>query len=261
MADTAPVFCWTELGANEARSLSGFYAEVFGWAPEFERSESPTGRSVGYATLKAGDVNVGGLYELDEHDPRMPSWLPYVDVEDTDSLTRKADALGGKILMDPVDVLTYGRLAIVEDPTEAAFALWQRRAPRAFQIGPGKSPTHGFALMTADRDRAARFYASLLGWDRREGEDVDAIVCGDRRIARFMDVPDAGDKSYAQWLTHFAVDDCEATCRLIEKFDGVVCEGPKEVPGVGCFALVKDAQHALFAIIKRRRKPEQHGRG
>lgn len=46
-------------------------------------------------------------------------------VDDCDASTKKANALGGKMLVEPTDVPEIGRFAIVQDPTGAAIALFE----------------------------------------------------------------------------------------------------------------------------------------
>jgi predicted enzyme related to lactoylglutathione lyase len=52
-----------------------------------------------------------------------PNWLPYVRVDDPSALARKAQALGGRVLLEPSPERRHGTLAIVADPSGAALAL------------------------------------------------------------------------------------------------------------------------------------------
>ena len=44
-----------------------------------------------------------------------------------DAAAAEAKELGGQLLMGPFDVLEEGRMALIQDPTGATFALWQAR--------------------------------------------------------------------------------------------------------------------------------------
>jgi hypothetical protein len=44
-------------------------------------------------------------------------------VDDVDAIAAKAKALGGKIVVEPFDVATIGRLAVLVDPQGAAIAV------------------------------------------------------------------------------------------------------------------------------------------
>jgi predicted enzyme related to lactoylglutathione lyase len=52
-----------------------------------------------------------------------PHWLPYFQVENTDAIVARAEKLGAKTWVPPMDVPTVGRLAILADPQGASFAV------------------------------------------------------------------------------------------------------------------------------------------
>jgi predicted enzyme related to lactoylglutathione lyase len=60
--------------------------------------------------------------------PGVPSfWLAYVLVEDIGAATKKAAALGAKIVKDSIEVPDMGWFSIIQDPTGAALALWEAK--------------------------------------------------------------------------------------------------------------------------------------
>ena len=46
-------------------------------------------------------------------------------VEDVDASVARAKELGGQVIVEPMDVMTAGRMAVLMDPEGAVFALWQ----------------------------------------------------------------------------------------------------------------------------------------
>ena len=50
-------------------------------------------------------------------------WTPYVGVEDTDAICAKAKELGANAIVEPVDVPTVGRFAVIADPQGAVFGV------------------------------------------------------------------------------------------------------------------------------------------
>jgi len=50
----------------------------------------------------------------------------YLSVGEADRVAARAVELGGKVLAPPFDVAGVGRMAFLEDPTQARFALWER---------------------------------------------------------------------------------------------------------------------------------------
>ena len=54
-----------------------------------------------------------------------PHWNCYVTVATADDAAAQAKELGGQLLAEPFDVFDAGRMAVVQDPTGAALAVWQ----------------------------------------------------------------------------------------------------------------------------------------
>lgn len=52
-------------------------------------------------------------------------WLPYVAVENTDSLCERASRLGAKVMVPPTDIPNVGRFACWSDPQQASIAVLQ----------------------------------------------------------------------------------------------------------------------------------------
>lgn len=113
----AGVFVWDELGTQDVQAAEKFYDAVFGWTtndmgPDFG----------GYKIFQLGETGVGGLMEMP--DPSVPSmWSPYVAVEDADVTVAKAGELGGSTVIEPMDIPTIGRIAVLKDPVGAVFGI------------------------------------------------------------------------------------------------------------------------------------------
>ncbi|HWH68651.1 MAG TPA: VOC family protein [Candidatus Sulfotelmatobacter sp.] len=109
-------FCWNELVAADEGVARKFYAGLFGWRTE------AFGGSTEYTLFKKGADTVGGMMKCPQ--PGLPShWLPYVTVDDVDAAVALARQLGGRVVVDPFDVPTVGRLAVLVDPQGAAIAI------------------------------------------------------------------------------------------------------------------------------------------
>lgn len=111
-------FSWNELVAQDLPAAKKFYTGLFGWKAE----AFPGGMD--YTLFKQGDTLVGGLMKCPQ--PGLPShWLPYVTVEDVDASTAKAKSLGAQVVMDPFDIPSVGRIAVLLDPLGAAIGLFK----------------------------------------------------------------------------------------------------------------------------------------
>jgi uncharacterized protein len=115
-------FVHVELNTTDVEQAKNFYSQLFDWQLE----DMPMGPSGTYTTIKVGEGTGGGL--LKNPMPGVPSfWLAYVLVEDVGAATKKAAALGAKIVKDSVEVPDMGWFSIIQDPTGAALALWQAK--------------------------------------------------------------------------------------------------------------------------------------
>jgi predicted enzyme related to lactoylglutathione lyase len=246
-------FCWVELGTSDGEAAKKFYTELFGWSFK----DNPMGPDMVYTMLQQDGKDVAALYKLM---PDMvaqgvpPHWLSYVAVENADDSAAKATEAGGSLMKEPFDVLTYGRMAVVQDPTGAVFALWQ----------PGTHPGVGIynvpgslcwnELLTSDTAKAGDFYANLFGW----GKDVQnfgpmeytMFTNGDRPAGGMFQPPPEMGNIPPNWLVYFAVENCDASADKATGLGATIMAPPSDVPGIGRFALVMDPQGAAFAIIK-----------
>src|SRR3954468_24670273 len=111
-------FCWIELSTSDAAAAKAFYTELFGWTPV----EVPIPGGVYYRLQKNGR-DAAALFQ----NPVPPAWLLYLSVTSADESASKVTSLGGKQLQPAFDVMDLGRMALVQDPAGATFALWEPR--------------------------------------------------------------------------------------------------------------------------------------
>ena len=104
--------------ADDANSTRTFYQELFNWTIAPESTDGPQPRSL------LIDQHPWGAIVTSQ--PPMPAWVPYVQVDDLEAATAKAESLGGTVVSGPTD-WTTGLAVTVTDPHGAAFALWSPR--------------------------------------------------------------------------------------------------------------------------------------
>ena len=56
-----------------------------------------------------------------------PAWTTYLASDDLDDTVSKIKAAGGQTIMEPMDVMDVGRMAVAADPGGAFFGVWQAR--------------------------------------------------------------------------------------------------------------------------------------
>ena len=117
-----------------------------------------------YRVLKLGEENVGGLFQITpEMGEVSPNWATAFAVADTDATCAKTEELGGKVLVQPVDIPQIGRYAVVQDPIGAVSQVL---------ANPGKL-TVVRALVTASVAMAALVGTAFAATDVR-------VIQGDR---------------------------------------------------------------------------------
>lgn len=244
-------FCWNEVGVADAARAKDFYGRLFGWTVE----DQPAGEQGVYGMIRLEGRDVGGLYQLSAQmlgQGVPPHWLAYIRVADADAAAGKVPGLGGKVVMGPFDVMTSGRMAVIQDPTGGTFALWQpREHPGAAVMGEPGSPCW-YELITTDKHEAGAFYAGLFGWQLESflgAMDYTLFKNGEQSVGGMMQRTEDMGEVPSHWLIYFAVDDCDGSVRQAVEIGGCAVAGPMEIPGVGRFALLADPDGAMFAVI------------
>jgi predicted enzyme related to lactoylglutathione lyase len=111
---------WFDLETRDYAVVVEFYRDVLGWTTSV-LSDTDEFR---YTMLQVGDEQLAGIMDgggyLAAHAPT--SWTVVFSVEDTDATVDQVLELGGAV-QRPAHDSPYGRLATVEDPMGAKFAL------------------------------------------------------------------------------------------------------------------------------------------
>lgn len=246
-------FCWVELGTTDGEAAKKFYTELFGWT----FNDSPIGPGMVYTMLKLDGKDVGALYQTP---PEMtangvpPRWLSYASVTSADESAAKAKELGATLMKEPFDVMTVGRMAVVQDPTGAVFALWQAGTHSGAGVVNAPNSLCWNELSTPDTTKSGDFYTGLFGWGKNVQQmgpmTYTSFMNGDRPAGgMYTPTPDMGEVS-PHWLVYFAVDDTDAMAGKAGELGGKIILPPADIPGTGRFAVVEDPQGAVFGIIK-----------
>jgi predicted enzyme related to lactoylglutathione lyase len=126
---------WSELGTRDVEAARAFYAEALDW--RFEDREFELGA---YTTISAEGDPFGGMLDITERVPaEVPAhWLVYFAVEDAEATVAAAKENGGEIPAGPFEVSEVGRIAVVEDPHGAFFAIIQPDPEMRADSDPGR---------------------------------------------------------------------------------------------------------------------------
>jgi hypothetical protein len=265
--------CWIDTSQPDPETAVGFYSGLFGW--EFE-DVMPPGSPGKYfiARLRGGDVAAVGSQP--EGGPPMAVWNTYIWVESADAAASKVVDAGGRVVMDPFDVMSAGRMAVFTDPEGAAFCVWQANEHRGARIVNEAGSLNFNGLNTRDVKGAKAFYGAVFGWEALGlggGAEMwrlpgygDFLEQSDpglkKRMAEtgapegFEDVvatlnPIAVDQPDIppHWSVTFAVDDADAVAERAAELGGRVVAPPFDAPWVR-MTVIADPQGATFIASK-----------
>ncbi len=246
-------FSWIELASTDQDSAKAFYSSLFGWTIN-DQSMGPSGT---YTMFQIDGRNIGAAYTMqaeERAEGAPPHWNLYITVESADEAASKAKQLGATIFAPPFDVMDVGRMAVMADPTGAAFCVWQAKKHRGVEI-TGVDGTLCWAdLSTPDREKAQKFYAGLFGWKISAGEKDPSeylhIQNGEAFIGGIPPTADRDPSMPAHWLPYIQVNDVDTTAAKAQHNGGKVYLAPMSMEGVGRMAVLADPQGAVFAIFK-----------
>jgi uncharacterized protein len=249
MPDYAPgTPSWVDLGSPDVDASISFYGGLFGWS-----ASEPVPDGGGYRFFEQDGKMVAGLGPL-MMEGQPPAWLSYVTVADADATVATARDAGATIHVEPMDVLDVGRMAVIADPTGAAFGIWQPRRHTGAEIVNQPVSLSWNELNTRDTAAAKPFYEAIFGWgaDTAQMGDVEYTTwrLDGKPMGGMVALPEqVPDSVPAYWLAYFAVDDTDATIDKAKAAGGSLTYGPMDVPA-GRFAALADPHGAIFGVIK-----------
>lgn len=237
---------WIDLAAPDLDEAAKFYGELFGW--ESQEAPGDPEETGGYRFFMLDGKVVAGYGPPGEGEP--PSWRGYVAVGDADETASKAKEAGGEVVLDPLDVMGAGRMAVFRDTEGAIVCAWQPGTTHGVQVVNEPGAFCWSELQTRDPEAAKKFYSQVFDWDYEERDIGETTYSGIRLDGRPIggmlpmseQVP---DETPPHWLVYFAAEDLNA---LSEKASEVVI--PRQESPAGAFAVFQDPGGANFAVIE-----------
>jgi uncharacterized protein len=249
-------FVWHDLNTRDEAAAKRFYGELFGWT--FDKSDNGP-----YQHIKAGDEFIGGVRVMSAHEPAPPHWLAYVGVDDVDATVNAIKTHGGKVYMPTTKMENVGTFAVVADPSGATFAPWKSARPGEDAEPTGRPKRFTFCwdeLLAPNAETAAKFYADVFGWGVEKVEmpgmsytllkrtGVKDEQGSDKNAGGILASPNAQHPPF--WLAYVGVDKADATVEKATRLGATVLVPPTDIPNVGRFAVLLDAEKAAIAVLE-----------
>lgn len=244
---------WVELSSPDTDASAAFYRELMGW----ETTEpGPVEQTGGYRMFQQDGRSVGGLMgHMQEGQPT--AWATYISVADADETARRVRDAGGAVLVEPMDVMDIGRMAVFADPAGAAFGVWQPRTFAGAEVVNEPNSLCWNEVLTRDAEAGRAFYPAVFGWAAGrpsfEGAPDTYTVweLDGRPVGGMMQMTDEHFPAElpSHWGVCFAVADCDATVARARDLGATVTMEPMEIP-IGRFAGLIDPQGASLTVMK-----------
>jgi hypothetical protein len=188
--------------------------------------------------------------------PGTPStWTTYLASDDAGETAGRVKAAGGQVLVEPMDVMDVGRMAVAADPGGAVFGIWQARSHTGFGLADEPGSVIWNENMSREFDRNKAFYQAAFGYEVADMEGTGfryaTLRVGGRDVAGLGEL----DSSFpaeipAHWMAYFAVTNTDTTAAAASAAGGGVMRPPWDTP-YGRMAIITDDQEAVFALISQ----------
>jgi predicted enzyme related to lactoylglutathione lyase len=239
---------WLDLMAPDIDAARAFYQAVFGW--EYDIGNPEFG---GYTTARLGRQMVAGLMGPQPDDPPMPAaWSLYFATNDIEADVARAVDLGAKVLSPAMAVADFGSMAVLEDPTGAAFSFWQAGTHVGSQVTQEPGSAAWYELYSSNAKQARDFYTAILGATADAmpgGMEYYVLKHGEQMLGGIMQIDPSWGNFHPQWVTYFSVADVDETVATVTKLGGKNM-GPIDNSPFGRIAALMDPSGAYFKVVE-----------
>jgi predicted enzyme related to lactoylglutathione lyase len=242
-------FSWCELATTDQNAAKAFYSKLFGW----EIEDQPMGPDQVYTMLRLKGEHAAALYGMDQAQRDRgvpPHWNVYVSVVSADESAGKAKSLGGKLIMEPFDVMDVGRMTIVQDPEGAIINLWEAKKHKGAGILNEPNAFCWYELYVNDIEKAKAFYSGLLGWGIGGGAEYTEWKLDGQSVGGMMQIQKDWGAVPPHWMPYVMVTNCDETAEKVKNLGATIMVPPTAIPGMGRFAMFDDQQGAGLGIYQ-----------
>ncbi|MCG3172453.1 MAG: putative glyoxylase CFP32 [Myxococcota bacterium] len=251
-------FVWYDLNTSDVEKAKKFYGAVMGWT----FTEQDMG-GMKYTMFNNNGESLGGFAPLDPSMKGVPShWIAYCTVLDVDAAAKKAEKLGGKVLVPPMDIPDVGRFCMIADSTGAAIAPFKfvegrEEEDKANAKTPPKVGEICWnELLTNNEDLSGKFASEIFGWTAKTenmgGRPYTTFFRNDHWSAGMMKMPPEAKGAPSFWQKYLLVANCAEATEKVKKAGGKVMMANMEIPNMGVMSVCEDTTGAVFGLWEDR---------
>jgi uncharacterized protein len=138
-----------EIPADDPERAARFYRELFGWKIDKYEGSTDQRENFEYWMVQTVPTDAQGMPSrpgvngglMRRMYPGQPP-VTYINVEDVDQFTKKAEELGAKIMMAKHPVQGMGWFTQFTDPEGNVCAIWQTDPAAGVTVGAGQEATN-----------------------------------------------------------------------------------------------------------------------
>jgi len=179
------------------------------------------------------------------------AWTTYLAASNADETAGKIKASGGHVLVEPMDVMDQGRMAMATDPGGAVFGLWQARQHTGVQLANEPGSLTWNENLSRDFDGNKAFYHAVFGYEYGDIGDFRyaTLKAGGNEVGGIGELDSSLPAEVrAQWSVYFAVGDTDAAVATVSGLGGATVRPAWDSP-YGRIAVVADDHGAVFSLI------------
>ncbi len=243
--------CWADVVSGDIERAVEFYESLFGW----EGSDAPAAAGGRYVLFRRNGKEVAAAGTAPSGDVGPPRWNVYLAADDVDAAVGRVRVAGGAAISDAFDVPGAGRMAFAADPTGAVFGLWQGGEMPGARLRGEPGTINWCECQTRDAAAARAFYEQVFGYvveamEMGPGREYLLLQVDGNPVAGVIEIEPSWGEVRPSWSVVFEVEDCDGTVARAEELGGSVLRAPREIEGIGRFAVLADPEGAAFQVIK-----------
>jgi predicted enzyme related to lactoylglutathione lyase len=241
-------FVWFEYMAPDVKKAQGFFGELFNWTTQ--DVPMPGGS---YTMIASGGETIGGYMTTPQGAPTNGHWLPHLQVTDVAATSAKITAAGGKIRKPAFKLGEVGTMAVVADPLDGTFALWQPTQAQGTGDYKGRAGTWCWnELYTADPEAMIKFYSSIGGFTSEKmampDGDYHMLNSDGKGRAGVMKPPMQGIRQH--WMPYVQVASTDDVIAKAKRLGSQIMMEGNDVPEVGRLGILIDPQGASLGVLQ-----------